>query len=75
MIQNLPANAGRPKRLRFDPWVGKISLEEGTATDSLLWRLTRELWGMMEMPCFLWGGSYTLSEFLRLYQIDNLYCL
>ena len=40
-----------------------------------LQRVTRELWGKMEMPCFLWGGSYTLSEFLRLCQIDNLYCL
>ena len=24
MVKNLPANAGRCKRLRFDPWVGKI---------------------------------------------------
>ena len=24
MVKNLPTNAGRPKGLRFDPWVGKI---------------------------------------------------
>ena len=24
MVENPPANAGRPKRCRFDPWVGKI---------------------------------------------------
>ena len=24
MVKNLPAGAGRHKRLRFDPWVGKI---------------------------------------------------
>ena len=37
--------------------------------------VTRELWGKTEMPCFLRGGSYTLSEFLRHCQTDNLYCL
>ena len=25
MVKNLPANAGDVKRLRFDPWVTKIS--------------------------------------------------
>ena len=41
MVKNLPANAGRPERLRFDPWVGKIPLEAGTATHSsiLAWRI------------------------------------
>ena len=41
MVKNLPADAGRPKRFRFDPWVGKIPLEEGTATHSsiLAWRI------------------------------------
>ena len=24
VVKNLPANAGRHKRLGFDPWVGKI---------------------------------------------------
>ena len=24
MVKNLPANAGRCKRLRFDPWVAKM---------------------------------------------------
>ena len=24
VAKNLPANAGRPKRRKFDPWVGKI---------------------------------------------------
>ena len=24
VVKNMPANAGRPKRHRFDPWVGKI---------------------------------------------------
>ena len=24
VVKNPPANAGRPKRHRFDPWVGKI---------------------------------------------------
>ena len=24
VVKNTPANASRPKRCRFDPWVGKI---------------------------------------------------
>ena len=32
--KNRPANARRHKRCRFDPWVGKIPLEEGMATHS-----------------------------------------
>ena len=24
VVKNLPASAGKPKRRRFDPWVGKI---------------------------------------------------
>ena len=24
VVKNLPASAGKPKRLRFDPWIGKI---------------------------------------------------
>ena len=37
MVQNPPSNA----RPGFDPWVGKITLEEGMATHSsiLAWRL------------------------------------
>ena len=34
VVKNLPANTGRCKRQRFDPWVEKNSLEEGMATDS-----------------------------------------
>ena len=32
--KELPANEGRCKRCEFDPWVGKIPLEEGTVTHS-----------------------------------------
>ena len=32
VVKNPPANAGDIKRCRFDPWVGKIPPEEGTAT-------------------------------------------
>ena len=41
MVKNLPAHAGRCKRYRFYPWVGKIPLEEGMATHSniLVWRI------------------------------------
>ena len=40
MVKNLPANAG-DIRDRFDPWVGKIPLEEEMATHSsiLAWRI------------------------------------
>ena len=34
VVKNLPANTGRCKRQRFDPWVEKNSLEEGMATHS-----------------------------------------
>ena len=39
-VKNLPASAGG-MRLRFDPWVGKIPLEEGIATHPsfLAWRI------------------------------------
>ena len=33
VVKNPPANAGDTRR-RFDPWVGKITLEEGMATHS-----------------------------------------
>ena len=33
VVKNLPANAG-DKRCGFDPWVGKIPLEEGMAIHS-----------------------------------------
>ena len=38
---NLPPNAGRRKRRGFDPCIGKIPLEEGTASHSsiLAWRM------------------------------------
>ena len=41
VVKNPPANAGRHKRRGFDPWVGKIPLEEGMATHSsiLAWRI------------------------------------
>ena len=34
VVKNMPPNTGRCKRHRFDPWVGKDSLEEGVATHS-----------------------------------------
>ena len=39
--KNPHANAGDVRDTRFDPWVGKISLEEGMATHSsfLAWRI------------------------------------
>ena len=42
MVKNPPANAGRHKRHRFSPWVGKI-LWEGKASHSsiLVWRIPR----------------------------------
>ena len=41
VAKNPPVNAGDIKRCRFDPWVGKIPLEEGMATHSstLAWRI------------------------------------
>ena len=41
MVKNLPAKAGETKKHTFDPWVGKIPLEEGMATHSsiLAWRI------------------------------------
>ena len=41
MVKNSPASAGNVKRHGFDPWVGKIPLEEGMATRSsiLAWRI------------------------------------
>ena len=41
MVKNLPVNAGDEERRGLDPWVGKIPLEEGTATHSniLVWRI------------------------------------
>ena len=40
VVKNLPANAG-DMRCGFDPWVGKIPLEEEMATHSsiLVWRI------------------------------------
>ena len=40
MVKNLPSDAGRHERLRFDSSVRKISLEEGMAThfSILAWR-------------------------------------
>ena len=40
VVKNPPANA-RDKRFGFEPWVGKIPLEEGMATHSgiLAWRI------------------------------------
>ena len=39
--KNPHADAGDVRDTRFDPWVGKISLEEGMATHSsfLAWRI------------------------------------
>jgi len=34
LVKNPPANAGDGKRHRFNPWVGKIPLEEGMAIHS-----------------------------------------
>ena len=56
-VKNLPANAG-DMRHRFDPWVGKIPLEEGMATHSsiLAWRIP---W--TEEP----GGLHTVHRVAR----------
>ena len=51
VIKSQSAKAGDIKRLGFDTWVGKISLEEGVATHSsiLAWRIpwTEEPGGSM----------------------------
>ena len=41
VVKNPPAREGRCKRCGFDPWIGKIPLEEGMATHSsiLAWRI------------------------------------
>ena len=41
VVKNSPANAGDVKRHGFNPWVGKIPLEEDMATHSsvLAWRI------------------------------------
>ena len=41
VVMNPPADAGNRVRPGFDPWVGKIPLEEGMATHSsiLAWRI------------------------------------
>ena len=41
VVKNPLANARRRKRYGFDPWVGKIPLEEGMTTHSsiLAWRI------------------------------------
>jgi len=41
VVKNPPAIAGDLKRCGFDPWVGKIPLEEDLTTDSsfLDWRI------------------------------------
>ena len=41
MVKNLPSNAEDTGNSGFDPWVGKIPLEEGVATHSsiLAWRV------------------------------------
>ena len=61
VVKNLPANAGRCKRHRFNPWVRKIPLEEGTATHSsiLAWRIP---W--IEEPGGLrpWGQREDMTE-------------
>ena len=40
-VNNPPASTGDVKRRRFDPWLGKIPLEEGMAThfSILAWRI------------------------------------
>ena len=53
VVKNPPTNAGDSKRHGFNPWVGKIPLEEGLATHSsiLAWRIpwTEELGGLQCM--------------------------
>ena len=41
VVKHLSANARDLERYRFNPWVGKIPLEEGMATRSsiLAWRI------------------------------------
>ena len=41
VVKSLPANARNIVRPEFNPWVGKIPLEEGMATHSsiLAWRI------------------------------------
>ena len=67
VVKNTPANAGRPERHRFDPWVGKTPGEGngnplqysclGNSMDRGAWwatvhRFAEEL-GMTEHACFL----------------------
>ena len=42
MVKNLPSGEGRHKRLRFDPWAGKVPWRGGMATYSsiLAWRIS-----------------------------------
>ena len=59
LTQSHPPTPGRYKRLGFDPWIGKIPLEEGMATQgvSLAWRIP---W--TEEPGRLWS---TVSQRVR----------
>ena len=59
MVKNPPANASRRKRRGFDPWVGKIPLEEDTVTHSsiLAWRIP---W--TEEPGGLWSVGHKESD-------------
>ena len=53
MVAQLVKNLSTIRRLGFDPWVGKIPLEEGMATHSsiLAWRIpwTEEPGGLQSM--------------------------
>ena len=60
VVKNPLANAVRHKRLGFNPWIGKIPLEEGTAIHSsiLAWRIP---W--TEEPDVLWSmGSQRVGH-------------
>ena len=59
VVKNPLANAVRHKRLGFDPWIGKIPLEEGMATHSsiLAWRIP---W--TERPATVYGVATSWTQ-------------
>ena len=74
MVENPSVNAG-DKRCRFDPWVGKIPLEEGMATHSsiLAWRIPWIDHGVAKRQTRLSDSHNTtrLINFLLLYYLPS----
>ena len=58
MVAQLVKNLSTIRRLGFDPWVGKIPLEEGMATHSsiLAWRIAMDR-GAWQAKRWLFYGS------------------